>query len=725
MPRPSPLLATFFLVAGAPVGLSQEIAVDRDNVTIDRSCTVVVGPDPIRDADGNGVLHVIAGDVRIEFDGELSGAADGTDPDRLAGVGIVIRAPGVTLSGARVSGFKVGIRASDADGLVLEDCDVSDNFRQRLASTPDREDASDWLRPHDNDEGEWAERYGAGVLVERSERVTLRRCRARRVQNGLVLDRVSESLVYDNDFSFLSGWGLALWRSSRNFITRNAFDFCIRGYSHGVYNRGQDSAGILLFEQCSGNVIAENSATHGGDGLFAFAGREALGEGVEVKGDGAAEFLRRGNNDNIIARNDFSYAAAHGLELTFSFGNQIFENRFVENAICGIWGGYSRDTLIARNLFARNGEMPYGLERGGINIEHGQRNVVLDNRFENNACGVHLWWDADEGLAALPWTAANGFGSGDNLVIGNEFEGDAVAIQLRAAGPTTLASNRMRGVGSEVEADESSPISRLQEAERSWEAPEFPLFGDTRPVGARTELGGRAGILVTEWGPYDRSSPLLWRERSTGAAHRYRVLGAERERISATGDVSVLRTGDGFDVVGEVDASVIPYEVTVETEGSPLHSSGALVTANWKVTFFTWSTDPRDDADAWRIESEAGLMRQLGALDFAFGSGGPSNLDAWAVAPSETPLPTDRFGTVAHTVLSFPPGRWSVRTLSDDGIRLWADGELLIDDWTHHATRAHEVVLDVDEPSAVELRVEHFELDGAATLVVEIGAVDE
>ena len=56
-----------------------------------------------------------------------------------------------------------------------------------------------------------------------------------------------------------------------NVIARNACDYCIRGYSHGVYNRGQDSAGILMFEQCSRNVIADNSVTHGGDGIFGFA----------------------------------------------------------------------------------------------------------------------------------------------------------------------------------------------------------------------------------------------------------------------------------------------------------------------------------------------------------------------------------------------------------------------------------------------------------------------
>jgi len=141
------------------------------------------------------------------------------------------------------------------------------------------DDGHDWLRPHDNDAGEWAARYGAGLVVERSDAVTIRRCRARRVQNGVILDRVGGARVHDNDLSFLSGWGLALWRSSDNVISRNALDFCVRGYSHGVYNRGQDSAGLLMFEQCSRNLVAFNSITHGGDGVFAFAGREALGEG--------------------------------------------------------------------------------------------------------------------------------------------------------------------------------------------------------------------------------------------------------------------------------------------------------------------------------------------------------------------------------------------------------------------------------------------------------------
>src|SRR5690606_7739216 len=97
-------------------------------------------------------------------------------------------------------------------------------------------------------------------------------------------------------------------------------------------NRGQDSAGILMFEQCSENVVVENSCTHGGDSIFAFGGRDALGEGEYAEGDKT----RLGCNDNIFIGNDLSYAPAHGWEMTFSFGNVLARNRIVENAICGV-----------------------------------------------------------------------------------------------------------------------------------------------------------------------------------------------------------------------------------------------------------------------------------------------------------------------------------------------------------------------------------------------------
>ena len=317
---------------------------------ITQSCRVVIPPGRIiPDTRGQGVLIVGAPGIEIEFGSgsELRGSPADAPPDSYRGYAIRLNGQaGVTIRGARLSGFWGGLWATKADGLVLEELDASDNRRARLKSTPAAEDSDDWLYPHHNDQHEWLTNYGAALYVEQSTGVTVRDSRVWHGQNALCLDRVTASKIYDNDFSFNSGWGIALWRCERNVISRNALDFCVRGYSHGVHNRGQDAAGVLAFEQNNENVFAENSATHGGDGFFGFAGREAIGESG---GHPPAWYRRRGNSDNLLVGNDFSYAAAHGIENTFSFGNRYLNNRIVGNAICGVWASAPvLPTMVAR-----------------------------------------------------------------------------------------------------------------------------------------------------------------------------------------------------------------------------------------------------------------------------------------------------------------------------------------------------------------------------------------
>ena len=93
-----------------------------------------------------------------------------------------------------------------------------------------------------------------------------------------------------------------MYRASWNRILHNKIDWCVRGYSHGVYNRGQDSAGILIYEQSSNNVFAYNSVTHGGDGFFLWAGQNTMDTG------------RGGCDDNLLYGNDFSHAPTNGIE---------------------------------------------------------------------------------------------------------------------------------------------------------------------------------------------------------------------------------------------------------------------------------------------------------------------------------------------------------------------------------------------------------------------------
>ena len=180
---------------------------------------------------------------------------------------------------------------------------------------------------------------------------------------------VNDALFYNNSITFNSSVGIGLYRSSRNQILHNRLDFNVRGHSPGVYNRGQDSAALLLYEQSNENVIAYNSATHSGDGLFLWAGQSTMdtGEG--------------GCNDNLIYGNDFSFAPTNGIEVTFS-RNQIINNR-IEGCWHGIWGGYSFDTLVEGNEFINNEEH--------IAVEHGQRLSIKNNQFSGGLIGLRIW----------------------------------------------------------------------------------------------------------------------------------------------------------------------------------------------------------------------------------------------------------------------------------------------------------------------------------------------
>ena len=193
----------------------------------------------------------------------------------------------MTLKNASVRGFKIALLAENAASLRLENCDFSYNYCPRLHSIREREDFSDWLSYHRNEKDEWM-RYGAAFYLKNCSNVTIKGCRATGCQNALLMTRCNDAVVYNNFFHYNSGLGIGLYRSSRNKIMHNFLDWNVRGYSHGFYECGQDSAGILLYEQSSNNLIAFNSVTHSGDGLFLWAGQTTMdtGEG--------------GCNDNLI-----------------------------------------------------------------------------------------------------------------------------------------------------------------------------------------------------------------------------------------------------------------------------------------------------------------------------------------------------------------------------------------------------------------------------------------
>lgn len=341
-------------------------------LVITKSCKVTRAEfmRPWKDESGKSAVITVKGDnITVDFNGAtLRGTPETAEPDDRKGTGIRVEGKNVTIKNLNVRGYKVGLIAENVSGLKLIDCDLSYNWKQHLKSTLEAEDTADWMSYHHNEKDEWL-RYGAAIYLKGCKGWEVKGARVNGGQCGLMLVNSTKGLVWNSDFSFNSGVGVGLYRSSDNRIMHNKMDWCVRGYSHGVYNRGQDSTGIIIFEQCNRNTFAYNSATHGGDGFFLWAGQETMDTG------------KGGCNDNLLYANDFSHSPANAIEATFS-RNQ-FVNNFLVDCWHGVWGGYSYDTPILANIFGLNGE--------SIAIEHGQKNRIAYNYFARDNNSIYLW----------------------------------------------------------------------------------------------------------------------------------------------------------------------------------------------------------------------------------------------------------------------------------------------------------------------------------------------
>src|SRR6185369_12871194 len=96
----------------------------------------------------------------------------------------------------------------------------------------------------------------------------------------------------------------------------------------------------------------------------------------------------RTSNDNVIAWNDGSWAAAHAFEGTFSARNVSSKN-VASDSTYGFWLGYSGETLVIDNLVERN-------RTDGISIGCGQSNRVERNTVtDTGAVAIHIAGEAD------------------------------------------------------------------------------------------------------------------------------------------------------------------------------------------------------------------------------------------------------------------------------------------------------------------------------------------
>src|SRR5688572_6456793 len=361
------------------------------------------------DSLNRAVIVIEGNNIVIDFNNStLTGSKTLNKPDHFSGVAVIVRnGKNVTIRNLNAKGYKIALLARNIEGLKIEHCNFSYNYRKHLNSTQEKEDISDWMSYHQNEKDEWL-RYGAAMYLRGCNNAMIRNTKVTGGQNALMMMECNNGLIYNNDFSFNSGIGLGMYKSSGNRVMHNRINFNVRGYSHGVYNRGQDSAGILIYEQSNSNLFFRNSVTHGGDGFFLWAGQTTMDTGAG------------GCNNNQLLENDFSYAPTNGVEVTFS-RNSIVRNRIFE---CdhGIWGGYSFETTISNNNFRNN--------RIAIAIEHGQQNKIAFNLFSKDKEAIRLWTRKEQPAADWGYAKYRDIKSRDYDIVANSFNGNPTVFNL-------------------------------------------------------------------------------------------------------------------------------------------------------------------------------------------------------------------------------------------------------------------------------------------------------
>lgn len=687
----------------------------RAGLVITRSVVVRPGHYVLRPVAPDSVaIRVRGAGITVEMAGVvLAGTEEGAAPDAGAGIGMLIEGGrDITLLRARVRGYRIGVLARGVRSLTLEGLDVSDNWRPRLWSGRGHESLVDWLTFHHNERDEWL-RYGAGIFLIDVQGGEVRDNRARRGMNGLQVVRGVQLRIWNNDFSYLSGLGIGLYRSSRNTIMHNRLDYCVRGYVHGVYRRGQDSAALLLYEQSSDNIVAYNSMTHSGDGVFLWAGQSTMDTG------------KGGANGNLFFGNDVSFAVANGIEATFS------RNRFIANlsegSEYGVWGGYSWGSEIRDNTFRRN--------RTGIAIEHGQDNLIHGNRFLGDSTAVKLWGDriepSDWGYPRYRDTRSRAY-----RIEANRFFANTVAVRLDNTTQAKFDRNEYAAVDTALSmtgdtegysSTRDAVLSSSRVDERPW-VPEYahpdapgPIPGAMSPMHSPGTPRGRETILIDEWGPYDWKAPWLWPHRIadsgyTGGPLVLRVIGpAGPWRVRGTRGLAQVSdttglVGDTLVVTPDAGA-VTDWRIELGSVGTSYQFSyGSFVaSASWQVRAATWdsASDPRINIEAFRarLSGPSLVTRSEAALDYMWGRRPLSG------------FPAERFGVLAEGAVDLPPGDYELATISDDGIRVWIDGRLAVDRWKQHESELEVVPLSAGKHA---LRVEYYQVDGWVELRVEV-----
>ncbi len=129
----------------------------------------------------------------------------------------------------------------------------------------------------------------------------------------------------------------------------------------------------------------------------------------------------------------------------------------------------------------------------------------------------------------------------------------------------------------------------------------------------------------------------------------------------------------------------------------------------WTIKFFEYG----DDTDP--VKQPAAFATLL--------SGSPvktvsvNRLDYVSGRALEDGVARDRFAISAEGTTTLPAGQYTLRVISDDGVRVWMDGAMILDDWAAHESKVSRVPVGEGRH---RFKVEYYDVTGFAELRFDI-----
>ena len=677
--------------AQAPTQLQTSLPADhvfRTNTKLAGGYATVAGKD------GAAAWTVSGDNLTLDFGGAVFRSSKTPDQNlnEDQGIGVLIDgAHNVTIKNLNVHGYQWNIVLRNCTNVVIDGGDAS--YSKAIVIADDGTPLNSFLNLRSLDA--WRT-YGAGVWIEDSKDCTVQNVKACESQNGFLVVNSSRVTLLSDDGSFNSGWGIGLWASDHSRILWCLADFCSRPWAGGW---GGDAAGIVAANRCHENVFFGDSMTHGGDGFF-LSDRVVGGYSDADKTyhwDGAS-------NDNLIAFCDGSWSSHNAFEGTFSERNVYLDNK-ANDSQYGFWIGFSNDSVIAGNEITGNVQQ-------GVAGTQASRTRVEKNTFSGNTEDVAFWSDAGPVAVQSP--------ANDEELFENKSDAPLKVFMRNASGVIYGADGKI----TQTFGTPSAALPPANDAARVRKDLKVQMDDGlaSRPGDFQfyRETNGPKGEMWIQPGQF---APIDFRNHLFAASKQgqqslvlYPLQPAQTVKV--TPGIHFVPRKDVNEVELVPDSpkdgvgSVVPYTVTVVgSKGTRKESlSGTFTSEVWSCAWFSWGKPllTYGDTAGWdALYASTPLVRTTQTS---------LNGDFSERSPIPGKVPADHFALAAYTKIRLGVGTLKINTLSDDGIRVYVDGERVIDNWDQHASEPNAHSITFVKPGIHSIRVEYCQETGSAGL---------